>query len=68
MFFKNSPRWYARFIAREIIYNLYVLLTEPSVLKVLPEMCEKLPAMRARRSRLRRQRAISLREAERLLD
>lgn len=68
LFLKNSPRWYAQFISRELFYNVYILFIETSVLRVLPEMLKQLPSMLAKRKILRQRRNVSMSEAEKLLD
>lgn len=67
MFIKNSPRWYWQFFAREFFYHIYVLLVEPSTLKVLPEFLRGLRSMFVKRRFIKKQRQISLAEAEKLL-
>jgi len=68
LFMKNSPKWYLRFIARELLYNVYTFLIDISVLKVWPEMWRQFPGMREKRKALKRKRQISLEDAGRLLD
>ena len=67
MFIKNSPRLYWQFFAREFFYQIYVLLFEPSTLKVLPEFFRHLKTMLAKRRFIQQHRQISLAEAEKIL-
>jgi GT2 family glycosyltransferase len=67
LFIKNSPRWYLKFFVRELFYQIYVLLIEPSTLKAVPEFFRGLPAMFRKRRYIRQHRKISLQQAEKLL-
>jgi GT2 family glycosyltransferase len=66
MFIKNSPRWYWQFFVREFFYQIYLLLVEPSTLKVLPEFFRNLKAIWTKRKYIQDSRKISLTEAEKL--
>jgi GT2 family glycosyltransferase len=45
MYIKNSPWFYPQFFVREFFMLCYILLFEPSTLKVLPEMFKLIPKM-----------------------
>ncbi len=66
LFLKNCPKLYWQFFAREFFYNIYVLIFEPSTLKILPKFFRQLPSIWQKRKFIKNERKISLAEAERL--
>jgi GT2 family glycosyltransferase len=68
LFMKNSPRWYLKFFAREIFYNLYVLIFEPTLLTALPGILREIPTNTRKRKAILRRRKISRVDAEKLLE
>lgn len=67
MFIKNSPKWYWQFFARELFYNIFVLIFETSTLKILPTVFRQLPAMFRKRKYIKQNRKISIVELEKLM-
>lgn len=59
MFIKNSPRWYWQFFFREFFYQIYVLLIEPTTLRVLPEFFRGLKSMFTKRKFIQAHRKIT---------
>lgn len=67
LFIKNSPRWYWQFFARELFYNIYVLIFETSTLKVWPQLWRQWRTMWQKRRSIQQHRKISKKEMEKLL-
>jgi hypothetical protein len=64
MYIKNSPKFYLKFFVREFFYQLYVLLVEPTTLKVIPQFFRQLPKIWKKRKLIRKNRKISVEEME----
>ncbi len=67
MFIKNSPKWYWQFLFREFFYQVFVLLLEPTTLKVLPMFFKQLPKIWKKRKYIKQHRKISVADMEKLL-
>lgn len=66
MYVKNSPKFYWKFFARELFYNLYVLGLETTTLGVWPKMLRQFPAIWKKRKYIQSHRKISARDMEKL--
>ncbi len=56
MYIKNSSRFYPQFFIREFFMLLYILMFEPSTLKVVPEMFKLFPIIWEKRRLIKKQR------------
>ncbi len=66
LFIKNSPKFYWQFFARELFYNIFVLVFETKTLAVLPTMLKQLPSIWRKRKHIQNNRKISVVETEKL--
>ncbi len=66
LFIKNSPKWYWQFFARELVYQIFVLIFETSTLKILPTFLKQLPAIWKKRRYIAKTRKLSVQEMEKL--
>ena len=67
LFVKNSPKWYWKFFARELFYNLYILFFETSTLREFPALLRGLQGMLQKRKQIRSRRKISIEDMEKLM-